>query len=83
MEINNENVLVNWIEDAISRKLIKYYDYEHFNNIQDIGTGEFGQVSRAKWKNTDQYFALKSFFNLNDITIKEIVNEVNFFFFIL
>ncbi|GBC07561.1 hypothetical protein RclHR1_07530010 [Rhizophagus clarus] len=75
MEINKENELVNWIEDAISKKLIKYYDYKHFNDIQDIGSGGFGQVSRAKWKNTDQYFALKSFFNLNNITIKEIVHE--------
>ncbi|GBC10245.1 hypothetical protein RclHR1_09470005, partial [Rhizophagus clarus] len=28
-----------WIEDAISKKLIKYYEYKDFSNIQEIGTG--------------------------------------------
>lgn len=82
MEINNESV-INWIEDAISKKLIRYYDYKYFNDIQDVGSGGFGQVSRAKWRNNDQYFALKSFFNLNNITISEVVHEVNSLFSIL
>ncbi|CAB4404698.1 unnamed protein product [Rhizophagus irregularis] len=76
MKINDESKLINWIEDAISKRLIRYYDYKYFNDIQDVGSGGFGQVSRAKWRKNDQYFALKSFFNLNHITINEVIHEI-------
>ena len=33
-------------------------------------------LKEANWKNSHRYLALKSFFNFNHITIKEIVNEV-------
>ncbi|CAB5381436.1 unnamed protein product [Rhizophagus irregularis] len=45
-------------------------------NVQRIGTGGFGKVYRANWKNSDQYLALKSFFDLDDVTAKEIVHEL-------
>jgi hypothetical protein len=75
---NNEVIdeWTNWIEEAIIKKHIKYYEYENFKNIQEIGCGAFGKVFRANWKNFDNYLALKSFFNLNKITLKEIVHEV-------
>ena len=76
MRTDNSYEWTNWIEDAISAKLIKYYEYHHFSNIQEIGFGGYGKVHRANWKNTHQYFALKSFYNFNSITVKEIVNEV-------
>jgi hypothetical protein len=72
---NSYNECINWIEEAIAKKYFKYYEYNHFNNIEKIGSGGFGTVYRAKWKNSHSYLALKSFFNLN-VTIKEIVNEV-------
>jgi hypothetical protein len=77
---NNENIdeWINWIEEAINKKHIRYYEYENFNNIQEIGSGSFGKVFRANWKNFKHYLVLKSFFNLNKITLKEIVNEVIF-----
>ncbi len=37
---------------------------------------EFGKVFRANWRNLEQHFALKSFANTNNATIKEIVSEV-------
>jgi hypothetical protein len=42
-------------------------------------------VYRANWKSLEKQLALKSFFNLDNITVKEIVREVikytiNFFF---
>jgi hypothetical protein len=46
--INNLNDWNKWIEDAISKKLIKYYEFEQFNNIQEIGYGGFGKVYCAK-----------------------------------
>lgn len=74
--LNELTELINQVEDAISKKYIKFYEYEHFRNIQEIGAGSFGKVYRAKWRNSDQYLAIKSFFNLDDITIKELIHEV-------
>src|ERR1043165_7976694 len=74
--IAKSNEWINWIEEAISKKHIKYYEYHHFSDIQEIGSGNFGKVYRANWKNSHRYFALKSIFNLNHITFEEIVNEV-------
>jgi hypothetical protein len=74
--LNNLNEWTKWIEEAISKKHIKYYEYEYFSDIQEIGAGAFGKVYRAKWKSSHSYLALKSFFDLNDFTIKEIVREV-------
>ncbi len=83
---NNENTVdewISWIEEAIDKKHIKYYEYENFKNIKEVGSGAFGKVFRANWKNFEHYLALKSFFNLNSITVKEIVNEVRVNFIII
>ena len=45
--IDDSSEWANWIEDAISKKLIKYYEYEHFHNIEEIGSGGFGKIYRA------------------------------------
>ena len=75
-EFEDSNVWINWIEDAISKKHIKCYNYEHFSNIKEVGSGNFGKVYRGNQKNSHQLFALKSFFDFNDSTVKEIVREV-------
>src|SRR6266542_5647711 len=67
---------ISWIEDAISKRHIKHYEYEYFSNIHEIGVGGFGKVYRANWKSSDQYFVLKSLLNLNSAGVKELVNEV-------
>ncbi|GBC27191.2 kinase-like domain-containing protein [Rhizophagus irregularis DAOM 181602=DAOM 197198] len=74
----NTNEYINWIKEALSKEYFKYYEFENFKNIQEIGSGEFGKVYRANWKNLEHYLTLKSFFNPNNITIKEIVNELKF-----
>ncbi|CAB4377186.1 unnamed protein product [Rhizophagus irregularis] len=66
---------INWIEEAISKKHIKY-EYEYFYNIKEIGSGGFGKVCRAKWKHSNKYLALKSFYNFNDAIVKEVVHEL-------
>ncbi|RIA98213.1 kinase-like domain-containing protein [Glomus cerebriforme] len=73
---NNSNEGINWIEEAIAKDYLKYYKYEHFSNIQVIGSGGFGIVYRANWKNSSKYCALKSFFYINSVTAKEIVHEI-------
>ncbi|POG73357.1 kinase-like domain-containing protein [Rhizophagus irregularis DAOM 181602=DAOM 197198] len=75
-DIEYENEWVNWIEEAVDKEYCKFYEYNQFNNIQQIGTGSFGNVYRASWKNSEKQFALKSFFSLNNVTIKEIIREL-------
>ncbi|RGB25544.1 kinase-like domain-containing protein [Rhizophagus diaphanus] len=74
--VKNSNEWIGLIEDAISKKDLECYDYKHFHNIQKIGNGAFGKIYRAEKKNSDQYFALKSFFNLDNDTVKEIIHEL-------
>lgn len=81
-DTENVNDWIDWIENSISKKHIKYYKFEDFSNIQEIGVGLFGKIFRANWKTTDQYFALKSFFNLNNATVKKIVHKVKYDFFL-
>ena len=70
----NSNEWINWIEEAISKNYVKYYEYNHFSNIQEIGSGSFKKVYRVNWENS--HLALKSFFSFNHTTVKEIVQEV-------
>ncbi|POG73474.1 kinase-like domain-containing protein, partial [Rhizophagus irregularis DAOM 181602=DAOM 197198] len=73
--IPKENEWINWIEETIANKHIKYYEYKYFSEIQEIGIGGFAKVYRARWKMTGKYFALKTFYNFEKISVKEIVNE--------
>src|ERR1051325_2013980 len=75
-DTEDSNEWINWIEEAISKKHIKYYEYEYFHNFKEVGAGSFGKVRRVNWKNSHGYLALKSFFNFNNATVKEVVREV-------
>ncbi|PKY52372.1 kinase-like protein [Rhizophagus irregularis] len=66
----------NWIDDAISKMHIKYFDYKHFRNVEEIGNGGFGKIYCANWKNSEQRLVLKSLINLNPIAIKELTHEL-------
>ncbi|GBC02298.1 hypothetical protein RclHR1_04550005 [Rhizophagus clarus] len=70
------NPCINWIEEAISKRHIKYYEYKNFDNIKEISTGTYGKIYRANWKNSNKYLSLKSFFVRENSTIKEIIHEV-------
>ena len=73
----NTNEWINWIEEAIDKEYFKHYEYKYFSDIQEIGSGGFGKVYRANWKqNFGQYLALKSFFSFDSAAVKEIVHEV-------
>ncbi|UZO14889.1 uncharacterized protein OCT59_006332 [Rhizophagus irregularis] len=66
----------NNLETLISEGCIEYYEYSDFKNIQLIGKGASGSVTRATWKDTTtRFFALKSF-NNDKQTHKEIVKEL-------
>ena len=72
----NSKKWIDWIEEAIAKNYFKYYEYDHFSNIQEIGSGNSGKVCRVNLKDSQSYLAIKSFFNLNHNTVKEIVHEV-------
>ncbi|GBC06108.1 hypothetical protein RclHR1_06620006 [Rhizophagus clarus] len=75
-DTKNKNEWIDWLEEAIAKEHIKYYEYKEFNNFQEIGTGSFGKVYRANWKNMEKCFAIKSFLSLDKVTVKEIVREL-------
>ncbi|CAB4393445.1 unnamed protein product [Rhizophagus irregularis] len=72
----NANECINWIKEAISKEYFRLYEHKYFSNVQRIGAGGFGKVYRVNWKNSDQYLALKSFSNVDDVIAKEIVHEL-------
>ncbi|PKK76715.1 kinase-like protein [Rhizophagus irregularis] len=74
--IEDSNEWIDWIEKSISKKYIKYYEYDHFYNIKEIGSDSIGKFYRANWKNSNKYFVLRSFFNFNDTITKELVHEL-------
>ncbi|RIA87128.1 hypothetical protein C1645_777972 [Glomus cerebriforme] len=75
-DIKNSNEWISWIESAIAKEYFKYYEYRHFSNIQEIGSGEFGKVFRSNCKDLKEYLVLKSFYKLNNTTTKEIIREL-------
>ena len=75
-DTKNKNEWINWIEEAIDKEHIKYYEYNQFSDFQQIGAGAFGKVFRINWKNLEKHLALKSFYNVDNSSMKEIVREV-------
>ncbi|RGB37537.1 kinase-like domain-containing protein [Rhizophagus diaphanus] len=63
----------NWIEDAINNEHINCYEYKDFYNFEGIGSGGFGKVYRANWKDSHNIYALKS---LKDSEAKKFVDEL-------
>ncbi|UZO23193.1 uncharacterized protein OCT59_015537 [Rhizophagus irregularis] len=76
MSIHKTNPTFNdLLERITTEEHIIHYEISEFKNLQPIGSGSFGSVFRANWKNTDKYFALKRF-NNDKTTLKEVVNEI-------
>ena len=75
-DLKESKFYINWLRKSIEEKYISYYKYSDFGNLQQIGSGSYGDVVRANWK-TNRLYALK-FFNNDKITLKEVVNEVRY-----
>ncbi|GBB86612.1 hypothetical protein RclHR1_00130053 [Rhizophagus clarus] len=75
-ETKNSNEWISWIESAIAKEYFKYYEYNNFSDIQEIGSGKLGKIYRANCKDLNEYVVLKSFYNLNNVITKEIVREL-------
>jgi hypothetical protein len=67
---------INRLETSITNGYKNYYEYSEFKNIQLLGSGAYGSVIRANWKNTDTFLAVKSFNNQESTLYKEVVSEV-------
>ncbi|POG79384.1 hypothetical protein GLOIN_2v1765630 [Rhizophagus irregularis DAOM 181602=DAOM 197198] len=65
--IDNSNEMINIIDEAITKNYLKYYEYNHFYNIQEIGFRRFGKVYRANYRNS---------FNANHKTEFKLKNEI-------
>ena len=76
-KIKDLNYYIDWLNGSIEEGHIKYYEYSGFNNIQQLGSGSYGNVVKCNWKNSDRFFALKSF-NNDKQTLKEVVKEVRY-----
>ncbi|RGB34412.1 hypothetical protein C1646_760550 [Rhizophagus diaphanus] len=75
-DIKEPNYFINWLEKSIADEYFNYYEYSEFKNLEPIGSGSFGSVVRAKWKNTGNFFVLKTFKNYDNAMLKELVNEI-------
>jgi hypothetical protein len=73
-EPKEPNYYIDWLDKSIKEEQIIYYEYSYFKNFQLIGSGAYGKVERANWKD-NRFYALKSF-NNDKITLKEVINEV-------
>ena len=74
-DLKEPNDYIIWLEKAITNEYFNYYEYLEFNNLKPIGSGSYGSVVLANWKDTDSIFALKTF-NHDKTTLKEVINEV-------
>jgi hypothetical protein len=43
---------LNGLKMPFLKGILNIYEYKHFKDIQEIDTGGFGKVYRAKWKNS-------------------------------
>ncbi|GET50560.1 kinase-like domain-containing protein [Rhizophagus irregularis DAOM 181602=DAOM 197198] len=62
-----------WIEEEIKNEHIRYFEYDKFSQINEIGKGAFGKVSKAYLANT----GLVAFKILFSKSSKEEINEAN------
>jgi hypothetical protein len=37
------------------KNIFRFYEHKNFSNVKKIGTGGFGKVYRANWKNSDLF----------------------------
>jgi hypothetical protein len=83
-DLKETNYYIDWLEKSIENEYLNYYEYSEFTNLEPIGSGSYGSVVRANWKNAGNFFALKTFKNCDNIMLKELVNEViNLIIFII
>ncbi|RIA81104.1 kinase-like domain-containing protein [Glomus cerebriforme] len=74
--MKNINDYIDWLEKSVANEYFNYFEYSEFKNLETIGSGSYGNIIRANWKNAENFFVLKTFNKNDKTTIKEIVNEI-------
>ncbi|RIA88988.1 kinase-like domain-containing protein [Glomus cerebriforme] len=73
-------LIKEWIDKKIEDEDIKYFEYDKFSSIVEIGKGAFGKVSKACLACMGLEVALKSFVdensNIEEKTLNGFVNEL-------
>ncbi|CAB5386230.1 unnamed protein product [Rhizophagus irregularis] len=64
------------LEQCVKKYHLKYYKYNEFNQIKEIGGGLVGKVYKANWKQNGKCLVLKSF-NLDNV--EEIISEIKLY----
>ncbi|CAB4445521.1 unnamed protein product [Rhizophagus irregularis] len=65
-----------WIEKKLENEYIRYFKYDEFSEIVEIGRGSFGKVSKANLTNTGLVVALKTIINKNSNELNEVDDEI-------
>jgi hypothetical protein len=65
---------IKWLDNEDN---VRHYEYSKFENVRPIGRGATGIVFCGNFENTT--YALKSFNNNDEQTLKSIVKEVNYY----
>ena len=79
---NNSTVFLpephQWLEQAIEKNHIKYFDYLRFKDFKPLGRGAFGKVEKAVYDFAGAKipYALKSLINFEEAAIeRKTLNE--------
>uniref|UniRef100_U9TMZ0 Protein kinase domain-containing protein n=1 Tax=Rhizophagus irregularis (strain DAOM 181602 / DAOM 197198 / MUCL 43194) TaxID=747089 RepID=U9TMZ0_RHIID len=64
------------LEQCVKKYNLRYYKYDEFNKIEEIGGGLAGKVYKANWKQNGKCLVLKSF-SLDNV--KEIIYEIKLY----
>ncbi|POG80832.1 kinase-like domain-containing protein [Rhizophagus irregularis DAOM 181602=DAOM 197198] len=64
------------LEQCVKKYHLKYYKYNEFDQIKEIGGGLVGKVYKANWKQNGKCLVLKSF-NLDNV--EEIISEIKLY----
>jgi hypothetical protein len=76
MSNDNDDNDMNYYNDWLDKCFVNHFDYSDFTILDNINTGSSAQIQITTLKDIkDAKFVLKCF-NYNNITIKEVVNEV-------
>jgi hypothetical protein len=72
---NNNSNYVDWINKAIEKNFITYYDHTEFKNKKEIenNNNSVGKIFKVNWNNTNTNLVVKSSY---DSDVKKIINEV-------
>jgi hypothetical protein len=58
---NDPNEWIEWIEEAVSKKFFKYYEYKDFHNKKIIGKGGLWKSLSRKLEKFGTIFRIKIF----------------------